>query len=105
MARATSSLPVPLSPVIRTVAGVGAAFSIISRSRRTAGAVPMICSGSGRRVRFSVCRRKASMAFRSERRTRSRCSGFSKKSKAPRRVASTAVATSAWPLIISTGMS
>ena len=45
------------------------------------------------------------MAFRSESSTRSRCSGFSKKSKAPRRVASTAVATSAWPLIISTGMS
>ena len=57
MARATSSLPVPLSPVTRTVAGVGAALSMVSRRRRMAGAEPMSCSGSERRLRFSVCRR------------------------------------------------
>ena len=104
-ARATSSLPVPLSPVISTVAGVGAARSMVSRSLRIAGESPISSSGWWRSSLFSRCRRQASMALRSETRTRSRCSGFSKKSYAPRFAASTAVPTSPWPLIISTGMS
>ncbi len=80
MARATSSLPVPLSPVMRTVAGVGAAFSIVSRRRFIARALPIKASLSGRKLRFSACRRALSVAFRSDSSTRSRCSGFSKKS-------------------------
>ena len=43
-ARATSSLPVPLSPVISTVDGVSATLSIIARS--TAAARPR-CQSSG----------------------------------------------------------
>ena len=51
----------------------------------------MSSSGSGRSRRFSRCSRSVSTALRSASRTRSRCSGFSRKSNAPRRVASTAV--------------
>ena len=80
MARATSSLPVPLSPVISTVAGVGAARSMVSRSRRIAAASPISSSGSWRRTRFSLARRWLSTALRSDTSTRSRSSGFSKKS-------------------------
>ena len=40
IARATSSLPVPLGPTMRTVAGVGAAFAMSASSRRIALAVP-----------------------------------------------------------------
>ena len=40
MLRATTSLPVPDSPRIRTVASVSATCSIIRRTRRTAALVP-----------------------------------------------------------------
>jgi len=40
--RATSSFPVPLSPVIRTVEWVGAARSIVSRRLPIDGASPII---------------------------------------------------------------
>ena len=56
-ARATSSLPVPLSPVISTVSGVGATCAIRSRSVRMAALEPIISGGTaplpcpcGRRV-------------------------------------------------------
>ncbi len=42
MARATSSLPVPVSPINNTVAFVSATSSILVRSARTAGLRPMI---------------------------------------------------------------
>ena len=41
MARATTSLPVPLSPVMRTVASVGATISISSVTFFMAGLLPM----------------------------------------------------------------
>ncbi len=77
-ARATSSLPVPLSPVISTVALVGAALSMVSRSLRIAAAAPIRVSGSTPSERFSARRRALSTALRSDTRIRSRCSGFSK---------------------------
>ena len=40
MARATSSLPLPLSPVISTVASVGAARRIASKTFSSAGLRP-----------------------------------------------------------------
>ena len=43
-ALATSSLPVPLSPVIRTVASVGAILTIRPRTSRTACERPMMFS-------------------------------------------------------------
>ncbi len=44
MARATSSLPVPLSPVINTVAGVGAMRTMRPRTSRIACERPMMFS-------------------------------------------------------------
>jgi hypothetical protein len=44
MARATRSLPVPVSPVSSTVASVPATFSITSKTRCIAGLSPMIWS-------------------------------------------------------------
>ena len=41
MARATSSLPVPLSPKISTVVSVAATISISSSTRRIAGLLPI----------------------------------------------------------------
>ena len=41
---ATSSLPVPLSPVMSTVLGLSATFSIKSSTRRIAGDSPTICA-------------------------------------------------------------
>ena len=41
IARATSSLPVPVSPVISTVALVGATLAIFSRSSLIAALVPV----------------------------------------------------------------
>ena len=43
IARAASSLPVPLSPVMSTVASAGATVSINSKTRFMAGLWPMIC--------------------------------------------------------------
>ena len=82
MARATSSLPVPLSPVMSTVAGVGAARSIISRTRRIGGAVAHQLLGLDRRAAAAVALQPVALDARScsDSSTRSRCSGFSKKS-------------------------
>ncbi len=48
MAREISSLPVPLSPVMRTPAFVGATFSMSWKSRCIAAAFPIISY-------FSLC--------------------------------------------------
>ena len=47
MARAINSLPVPLSPVISTVASVGATLLTLSRTRVRAPDDPMIPSNLG----------------------------------------------------------
>ena len=44
MARATNSLPVPVSPVIRTVASVGATLNTRERAVFKTAEVPMISS-------------------------------------------------------------
>ncbi len=108
MARATSSLPVPDSPVISTVALVGAARATASWTSPRAGEEPIIRllpSVDILRVRFSSRSRRCSMALRRTSSTRSRSSGFSMKSNAPSRVASTAVAIVPCPEIITTGRS
>ena len=51
----------------------------------------------------SATARDRSRALRTETMTRSRASGFSKKSKAPSRVAFTASVTVAWPEIMMIG--
>ena len=50
MARATSSLPVPLSPVISTGTSVGATRAMLLKSSCMAGDVPMSVSVSRRRL-------------------------------------------------------
>ena len=64
MARATTSLPVPLSPVTRTVVRVGATFSTSWRTSSMAGEAPRIASPPvrcspirWRRTRFSASER------------------------------------------------
>ena len=99
IARATSSLPVPLGPTMRTVAGVGAAFATSARSLRIASLVPTIRVMPRRDFssRFSRARRVESRTRRSAFRTCSDESGFSRKSSAPACTASIAVFTSPWP--------
>ena len=59
MARATSSFPVPVSPVMSTVESVGATFAMWARTYCKAGEVPTISSNieawstSSRRAMFS----------------------------------------------------
>ena len=66
MARAKSSLPVPLSPWSSTVARVGAAIDTVCMSRRIDGLSPRIC----RSLRSSITSRR-SAAFSRRRRTNS----------------------------------
>ena len=106
IARATSSLPVPFSPVMSTRASVGATFSMLLHHLPHGDARPTI---SWRRLdrRRAAARsppgaRAAASALRSISRMRSVSSGFSRNSYAPRRVASTAVSIVPWPLIITT---
>ncbi len=60
MARATSSLPVPVSPVMRTVESVGATFSIRDNTAFKAGEVPTISSNIDTR---STSSRNAMFSF------------------------------------------
>jgi hypothetical protein len=61
-ARATSSLPVPLSPVISTVASDGATLSIVARSCCIAGESPIIEPYASRAVSSPCARRSSSSA-------------------------------------------
>ena len=107
--RATSSLPVPFSPWIRTRALVGATFSTSARISARAALLPtmrVVASDSRpRRAVFSLASLRSWAALRTASSTRSRSSGFSMKSKAPRRVASTAVSMVPWPEIMTTSVS
>ncbi len=94
MVRATSSLPTPLSPVIRTVALVGAARPIAAMICFRPALSPIIwCRTStaflSDRTSSRSCRE--SSALRRLTSTRSLANGFSMKSNAPFLVASTAV--------------
>ncbi len=105
-ARATSSLPVPLSPRMRTRAGVGATSLICSRMAWMAAESPTMTRRPRSRSRWtlnSLASERTRKALRTASTTRSREHGFSRKSKAPSRVASTAVAMVPWPEIMITG--
>ena len=107
MCAASSSLPVPDSPISSTRASDCAPpwWPAPRRAARRAwsrssSATPPTSS----RSRSFSCRRVAcSMAFFTASSTRSRLSGFSRKSKAPARVASTASAMVPWPEIMMAG--
>ncbi len=82
MAPAIISLPVPDSPVMRTVASAGATWATVSRSRTMAGALPMRFRRSKRLPRlsfrraFSSRRRRCSMARSIFRRSSSKSRGL-----------------------------
>ena len=102
-----SSLPVPLSPVMRTPAFVGATFSISWKTFRIAADPPIISYFSSRSCETSASARRLfswARTFATLTRTRSRLSGFSKKSLAPSLMACTASLTLACPLMTMIGV-
>jgi hypothetical protein len=93
IARAISSLPVPLSPVISTRLRVGATFAICRLRSSITGVPPSSSQRASAALRNSSSSRairRRSSALRTVTMTRARSSGFSMKSNAPRRVADTA---------------
>jgi len=93
IARAISSLPVPLSPVISTRLRVGATLAIWRRRSCMAGVLPSSSQRASTARRRSWTSRhilRRSSALRAVTITRLRSSGFSMKSNAPSRVAATA---------------
>ncbi len=103
---AATSFPVPDSPVISTRASVGATRRIVSRTRSRAALVPTSAPpspSSACSARFSSRDRRSSSAASSVSSTASGVSGFSRKWNAPCRVARTASASDARPLIMITG--
>ena len=106
MCAASSSLPVPDSPASSTRASDRATWVACSMTWRNAGLEPIMrgpSPTSSRSRAFSCCRAACSSAFFNTSRRRSRPRGFSRKSKAPARVAATASAIVAWPEIMITG--
>ncbi len=99
MARAASSLPVPLSPLISTVASLRATCRIWRSRSWVARQLPMISGSSpvsasrSRNARFSNVSRRCSSALRTCMRITFRSTGFVTKSNAPCRIASTAIST------------
>ena len=111
MARATISLPVPLCPVITTLALEGATFSTSSIARRMGGELPTNPTPASTcpRRRRSTCI-SCKVAFFSSARwrmtlRRAGSRGFSTKSKTPSRTASTAASMVPLPVMMTTGVS
>ena len=109
MARATSSLPVPRSPVTSTLAvALRGARDLLAQDRHRAALadelaeLPRLPCGA---PRLSASARTRRSVFSTTSSSRSVESGFSRKSSAPSRVARTAASIVAWPLIMTTGMS
>ena len=108
---ATRLLPVPFSPVMRTLASEGPTRAITSSTGRIAadsassGERPSACSAwlaaSSRRPRRIA--RPSSVCVRRMASSRSLSHGFWTKSRAPRRIASTATSTEPHAVITTTG--
>jgi hypothetical protein len=99
-------LPTPLSPVMSTVALVGAARRIASHTFCSEALSPSMryrSSNVSFKRRFSSTSFFWLKALRATRRMRSLSGGFSMKSNAPSLVASTAVFTDPWPDRMTTG--
>ena len=93
MARATSSLPVPVSPVISTVASLSATRPITFCTRRIAGLAPIRVSASSSGAAGRAAGGGAARSIRSTRSaTSSRPTGLVRWSKAPSRIASMVLA-------------
>src|ERR1035441_3303708 len=108
IASATSSFPVPLSPVTRTVASVGATFSMAAKSARIPGLSPTSPPYDPRLKTSSFSARfSARMRCRSRARPRTRSSsdfskGLRKKSNAPSSTAFSAQRRSASAVMTTT---
>ena len=107
---ATRVLPVPVSPSISTWPSACPRSKISSRNRSMTPLAPTSLSimelpeeSSRRSCRLSKTRRRARVAFLAKSVIVSGLKGFSKKSKAPMRMASTAMGTSPCPVIMITG--
>jgi hypothetical protein len=108
MARATSSLPVPRSPVTSTLAELLAAREICSTSFLIGWLSPTsspVLPLAARSSRASLSARWSRSAVSTAISSASVLIGFSRKLIAPRRVAFTAVSMVACPLIMMTGTS
>ena len=110
--RATSSLPVPVSPWISTSTELAASPESTSRSCRMLGARPITsrsmasrCASWLRKSRTSSTRRRLSSARRTALTSCSGVKGFWMKSCAPSFIACTAMEISPWPVISTTGSS
>ncbi|MNE12339.1 hypothetical protein D3C80_1051330 [compost metagenome] len=111
-ARATTSLPLPVSPRISTSALVRASAATCWRRRAMPGDRPIRRPSRASRPdrvwrswRFSSTRRRMARARRTPSSRVSLGKGFSRKSQAPARIACTASGTSPWPVIRITGSS
>ena len=109
--RATTSLPVPLSPRTSTVMSVSATCSMMSRTSRMRMLSPQrsrrsvserACSRRRSTSRFSS---RFSSAFWKASSSSSTSKGLRRKSEAPRRMASTMFRAWPWPESITTGTS
>ncbi len=114
ISRATISLPVPFSPRIRTLASVGAARSISMRTRSIAGDCAeqrrfgrsaRARTRGPRSVRASIRLRRSAAALRTVAASRSLLHGLATKSLAPALIASTAIETAPWAVMITTAAS
>ncbi len=107
IARAKSSLPVPLSPSRSTVASVAATRSVSARTVRiaadspTMGGIARDCASAKSSDSRDCARRSMARATRSRRRSGS--TGFVMKSSAPRFIASTAVSIEPKAVMTRTG--
>ena len=107
MCAASSSLPVPDSPESSTPTSDRATCVACCTACWNAALLPIIRGASptsSRKRWFSRCRSERSSAFFTTSSTRSRASGFSRKSNAPLRVASTASRMVPCPEIITAGV-
>ena len=109
MARASTSLPVPLSPWIRIVRSVGAARWAMSSTRLSGSHCPMISSkpvACPARSALTCCwSRRRSSARATTTWNSAILSGLVKKSYAPRVIASIAICRVPWAVITMIGVS
>ncbi len=106
MAAATSSLPVPDSPVMRTRASVGPTRAISARTSAICGELPTSVAVGPSASRSACASARAFASWSAERSASSvasGASGFSRKWNAPSFVARTASCRPARPLIMITG--
>ena len=109
-AAATTPFPVPFSPAMSTLASLGPTRCTSSTTGRIAGDSATKTGPLSRWARWAAANRSPSLSarrnaiwFRATASTRALSHGFWMKSRAPRRIASTATSTLAHAVITTTG--